>query len=326
MLSESWTLLKPKTGFLGRERGRGREEGLLSAQRAKDSRHVSRGHRRPVAPAPGHSALGWRDRPPHAAGTRHKCVLGGGAGGVGGRGPGTEGEPAVGEPECSSNWVPERKFKAPERAPPPAPANRSPRAQGSAFPGPVTESRALLETSLADEAAGWGHPDLRLGWAVVLGASSGSASLGCVRCAHVGTLQFQRSGEGMAVTPSSSPEAGGGQRGASAASGAACRTPGGRGSARSGRAGGRVAQGNRSPAHREASARPSGRAGKQPSQRFAPYLPSVRPILFSALKTDMSNWQLVPNRVQRSLVEHFYSCLLQLDAYSCRLNEKQNVL
>ena len=62
------------------------------------------------------------------------------------------------------------------------------------------------------------------------------------------------------------------------------------------------------------------------SQRFAPYLPSVRPILFSALKTDMSNWQLVPNRVQRSLVEHFYSCLLQLDAYSCRLNEKQNVL
>jgi len=108
--------------------------------------------------------------------------------------------------------------------------------------------------------------------------------------------------------------------------GAACRTPGGRGSARSGRAGGRVAQGNRSPAHREASARPSGRAGKQPSQRFAPYLPSVRPILFSALKTDMSNWQLVPNRVQRSLVEHFYSCLLQLDAYSCRLNEKQNVL
>lgn len=62
------------------------------------------------------------------------------------------------------------------------------------------------------------------------------------------------------------------------------------------------------------------------SKRFAPYLPSVRPILFSALKTDMSNWQLVPNRVQRSLVEHFYSCLLQLDAYSCRLNEKQNVL
>lgn len=62
------------------------------------------------------------------------------------------------------------------------------------------------------------------------------------------------------------------------------------------------------------------------SERFAPYLPSVRPILFSALKTDMSNWQLVPNRVQRSLVEHFYSCLLQLDAYSCRLNEKQNVL
>lgn len=62
------------------------------------------------------------------------------------------------------------------------------------------------------------------------------------------------------------------------------------------------------------------------SERFAPYLPSVRPILFSALKTDMSNWQLVPNRVQGSLVEHFYSCLLQLDAYSCRLNEKQNVL
>lgn len=62
------------------------------------------------------------------------------------------------------------------------------------------------------------------------------------------------------------------------------------------------------------------------SERFAPYHPSVRPILFSALKTDMSNWQLVPNRVQRSLVEHFYSCLLQLDAYSCRLNEKQNVL
>lgn len=154
------------------------------------------------------------------------CWGGGGAGGVGGRGPGTEGEPAVGEPECSSNWVPERKFKAPERAPPPAPANRSPRAQGSAFPGPVTESRALLETSLADEAAGWGHPDLRLGWAVVLGASSGSASLGCVRCAHVGTLQFQRSGEGMAVTPSSSPEAGGGQRGASAASGGSLPHPG----------------------------------------------------------------------------------------------------
>lgn len=61
-------------------------------------------------------------------------------------------------------------------------------------------------------------------------------------------------------------------------------------------------------------------------ERFSPYRPSVRPILFSALKTDMSNWQLVPNRVQRSLVEHFYSCLLQLDAYSCRLNEKQNVL
>lgn len=61
-------------------------------------------------------------------------------------------------------------------------------------------------------------------------------------------------------------------------------------------------------------------------EHFSPYRPSVRPILFSALKTDMSNWQLVPNRVQRSLVEHFYSCLLQLDAYSCRLNEKQNVL
>lgn len=61
-------------------------------------------------------------------------------------------------------------------------------------------------------------------------------------------------------------------------------------------------------------------------EHFSPYRPSVRPVLFSALKTDMSNWQLVPNRVQRSLVEHFYSCLLQLDAYSCRLNEKQNVL
>lgn len=79
------------------------------------------------------------------------------------------------------------------------------------------------------------------------------------------------------------------------------------------------------PAWQEAS------AGQRPrwetrSKRFASYLPSVRPILFSALKTDMSNWQLVPNRVQRSLVEHFYSCLPQLDAYSCRLNEKQNVL
>lgn len=91
------------------------------------------------------------------------------------------------------------------------------------------------------------------------------------------------------------------------------------------RGSGDPAGGSPSSAHREALA---GRAPRWETrtERFAPYLPSVRPILFSALKTDMSNWQLVPNRVQRSPVEHFYSCLLQLDAYSCRLNEKQNVL
>lgn len=88
---------------------------------------------------------------------------------------------------------------------------------------------------------------------------------------------------------------------------------------------GGVAQGSPGPAGQEASADQQPRWETR-GERFAPYLPSVRPILFSALKTDMSNWQLVPNRVQRSLVEHFYSCLLQLDAYSCRLNEKQNVL
>ena len=103
--------------------------------------------------------------------------------GSGGRGPGAEGEPAVGEPECSSNWVPERKFKAPERAPPPAPANRSPRAQGSACPGPVTVSRALLEISLADEAAGWGHPDLRLGWGWCWGRAVGVRPWVCPVCA-----------------------------------------------------------------------------------------------------------------------------------------------
>lgn len=61
-------------------------------------------------------------------------------------------------------------------------------------------------------------------------------------------------------------------------------------------------------------------------ESFALYLSSVLHGLFSSLKTDMSNWQAVPYRVQRSPVEHFYSCLLQLDAYSCRLNEKQNDL
>jgi hypothetical protein len=81
------------------------------------------------------------------------------------------------------------------------------------------------------------------------------------------------------------------------------------------------------PVHQKPALTKSGSgAGKTRKEHFSPYRPSVRPILFSALKTDMSNWQLVPNRVQRSLVEHFYSCLLQLDAYSCRLNEKQNVL
>lgn len=148
----------------------------------------------------------------------------------------------------------------------------------------------------------------------------------CVRCAHVGTLQFQRSGEGMEVTPSSSPEARGGQRGGSASWGGRLPHPGRprfgpiRASGRAGRPGEPkpCASGGLGPAERP--------RWETPSQRFAPYLPSVRPILFSALKTDMSNWQLVPNRVQRSLVEHFYSCLLQLDAYSCRLNEKQNVL
>ena len=130
----------------------------------------------------------------------------------------------------------------------------------------------------------------------------------------------------MEVTPSSSPEASGGQRGGSASSGGRLPHPGRprfgpiRASGRAGRPGEPkpCASGGLGPAERP--------RWETPSQRFAPYLPSVRPILFSALKTDMSNWQLVPNRVQRSLVEHFYSCLLQLDAYSCRLNEKQNVL
>ena len=166
-----------------------------------------------------------------------------------------------------------------------------------------------------------GSPDLSLGGA---GASSASASLACVRCAHVGSPRFQRSGEGMAVTPSSSPEVGAGS--ASLGRGGSPPHPGRprfgpiRASGRAGRPGEPepCASGGPGPAERP--------RWETPSQRFAPYLPSVRPILFSALKTDMSNWQLVPNRVQRSLVEHFYSCLLQLDAYSCRLNEKQNVL
>lgn len=205
----------------------------------------------------------------------------------------------------------------------------SPRAQGSALPVPATVSHALPETSRTrrPDSAGWGHRDRRLRGA---GEGNGSASLGCARCAQVGSLRFQGSGEGVVVTPSSSPEAGGG-RGLRSGRGqrllgcslapweAAVRpdpareraggSPGGAGALRVGRP------------------RPAERPRwETPSQRFAPYLPSVRPILFSALKTDMSNWQSVPNRVQRSLVEHFYSCLLQLDAYSCRLNEKQNVL
>lgn len=153
MLSESWTPLKPKTGFLGRERGRGKGGDFLAPKEPR---------------IPGMSAVAtgalW---PPHPGTPRwaRAPVLptqrGPGAGvdlGVGG----AEGEPEVGEPECSSNCEPERKFKVPKRAPPPAPANRSPRAQGSALPGPVTASRALPEISPADEAAGWGHPDLSL--------------------------------------------------------------------------------------------------------------------------------------------------------------------
>lgn len=144
-------------------------------------------------------------------------------------------------------------------------------------------------------------------------------SLGCVQCLHVGILRFQRSGRGgVAYTRWGqslvSPEAGAGL-GPSALAEAT-----GLGPARAGSPRGARAPRVRRPPPAE---RPR---WETRSERFAPYLPSVRPILFSALKTDMSNWQLVPNRVQRSLVEHFYSCLLQLDAYSCRLNEKQNVL
>lgn len=294
--------------------GKGAREGgrLLSSQRAKDSRHVSRGHRRPVAPAPGHSALGSRPRPPHAAGTRSRCGFGGG---------GAEGEPEVGEPECSSNCEPERKFKVPKRAPPPAPANRSPRAQGSALPGPVTASRALPEISPADEAAGWGHPDLSLVGGV-LGRAVGVRPLGVsgVRTWEAYSFKGQVRVWRSPPRPHQRPEEAAPPWGGSPPHPGRPRFGPIRASGRAGR------PGEPEPCASGGLGRAERPRWETPSQRFAPYLPSVRPILFSALKTDMSNWQLVPNRVQRSLVEHFYSCLLQLDAYSCRLNEKQNVL
>lgn len=171
-----------------------------------------------------------------------------------------------------------------------------------------------------------GSPGPQGGVGVVLGASSGSASLGVSGVRTLGPYSFKGQVRvwRSRPRPHQRPEGASGE--AAPPGGGRLPHPGRprfgpiRASGRAGRPGEPkpCASGGLGPAERP--------RWETPSQRFAPYLPSVRPILFSALKTDMSNWQLVPNRVQRSLVEHFYSCLLQLDAYSCRLNEKQNVL
>lgn len=143
-----------------------------------------------------------------------------------------------------------------------------------------------------------GSPGPQVGVGVVLGASSGSASLGVsgVRTLEPYSFKGQVRVWRSRPRPHQRPEGASGE--AAPPRGAGCRTPGGRGSARSGQAGGRVAQGSRSPALREAWARPSGRAGKHRASALLPIFPVSVLYCFLLLKLTclIGNWCRIVSR------------------------------
>lgn len=220
--------------------GKGAREGggLLSAQ-AKDSRHVSRGHRCPCGPCPGTPRSGE----PSSPRSGDQAQVWGGAGGrLGGRGRGREpgsGEPAVGEQNALATGG-LKKFKAATSRPSKQEPSRS-RAQPAQArsPCPAPSWRFLWRTARRPSQGGVG---------VVLGAA-GVRPLVCPVCARW-DLQFQRSGEGMEVTPSSSPSQKG-PAGEAAPPGGQAAAPGRPAPIR---ASGQAGRPGRSPALREASA------------------------------------------------------------------------
>lgn len=201
-------LLKPQPASWA---GKGRGRAFLAPKEPKDSRHVSRGHPVPCGPCPG-TPLGWRDRP--LRGGDQAQVLGRAGGEQGARaGPGRPGQ----RRENQRWWKPEgslatgawKKKVHLSEAPPPPQQTEPSRPETPACPDPVTVLRALLEISgRTGSRVGSRTSRVGVGWCTQ--ASSGSASHGVSGVRTFGTLQFQGQGEGMEVTPSSSP---GGRRG-----------------------------------------------------------------------------------------------------------------